>query len=331
MKILITGGAGYIGSHTVYFLSDKGYDITVLDNLSSGDVNNLPKSVRFVQGDVTDPNIASLFNGEKYDVLIHFAAKKDVGESMTNPGLYAKENIGGMMNLLYNVDSLGIKFIVFSSTAAVYGVPDKITVTEECETNPLNYYGFSKLEIERNLEWFSNLKGVRYAALRYFNAAGYDVQGRIKTKEKGVTNLLPVVMETLTGIREKLLVFGNDYDTPDGSCIRDYIHVNDLASAHFLAMQYLISEGKDLTVNLGTGKGHSVFEVINTVEKLSGKKLNCEITNRREGDAAVVIAGADKAYSLLGWHPEHSDLETIVKTMMPLYGISGPARVGGEE
>lgn len=321
MKILITGGAGYIGSHVVHDLIAEGYNITVLDNLSSGDINNLPEGVNFVQGDVKDPQIANLFEGKQFDVLFHFASKKAAGESMSHPEIYCTENIAGGMNLLSNLEKMGVKYFIFSSTAAVYGTPDSLPITEECKTEPLNYYGFTKLEIERNLEWFSKLKGIRFAALRYFNAAGYDVKGRVTTKEKGVTNLLPVVMETLIGEREKLLVFGDDYDTPDGTCIRDYIHVNDLASAHILAMKYLIKENQDLTVNLGTGEGHSVMEVIKTTERLSRKIVNYEITSRRDGDVTVVIAGAEKANKLLGWKAIHSDLETIVASMLKMYGF----------
>lgn len=319
MRILVSGGAGYIGSHIVQELCDNRYHVTVADNLSSGFKENIPQNVVFKYIDIKSASLFKDIGSERFEVVFHFASKKAAGESMADPGLYVQENIAGTLNLISNLEKLGTKYFIFSSSAAVYGDPSELPLTENAKREPLNYYGYTKLAIEQNLAWFSQLKGIKYAALRYFNAAGYDILGRIKERKKITANLLPLVLETLYGYRDKLLVFGDDYKTPDGSCIRDYIHVNDLASAHIKAMEYLIENNQNLTVNLGTGKGYSVFEVLEMAQQISGRKLNYEVVGRRPGDPAVLIAGAQKAKELLGWQAEHSDLETLIKTMIPLY------------
>jgi len=318
-KILVIGGAGYIGSHLVHGLSSLKYNVTVADNLSSGFKKNIPQNVVFKYIDIKSSSLVEELAEGNYEVVFHFASKKAAGESMTDPGLYAQENISGTLNLISHLGKLGTRYFIFSSSAAVYGDPSELPLSENANKEPLNYYGYTKLAIEQNLAWFSQLKGIKYAALRYFNAAGYDILGRIKEREKITANLLPLVLETLYGYRDKLLVFGDDYDTSDGSCIRDYIHVNDLASAHIKAMEYLMQNDQNLTVNLGTGKGYSVFEVLEMAQKISGRKLNYEVVGRRPGDPVVLIAGAQKAKELLGWQAEHSDLETIIRTMIPLY------------
>lgn len=322
-KILVIGGAGYIGSHLVHELRTNGHNVTVADNLSSGFKKNLPKNVEFKYIDIKSPSLVEDLGNEKYEVVFHFASKKAAGESMTNPELYSQENLMGTLNLISNLERLGTKYFIFSSSAAVYGDPSEVPITENAAKSPLNYYGYTKLAIEQNLQWYSELRGIKFAALRYFNAAGYDLQGRVIEKEKGTANLLPLVMETLYGYREKLLVFGDDYETPDGSCIRDYIHVNDLASAHIKAMHYLMETNENLTVNLGTGSGYSVFEVLDMAQKITGIKLNYEIVGRRAGDPAILIASAQKAKVLLNWQAEHSDLETLIRTMIPLYDSTG--------
>lgn len=319
MNILVTGGAGYIGSHLVHDLVNTDHKITVLDNLSSGFEKNIPSGVEFINADLTDPNLGDILRNRLFDVVFHFAAKKAAGESMEKPELYMRENLGGAVNLISLLPALGIKYFILSSTAAVYGTPEKIPVNESAPTVPINYYGYTKLAIEQNLAWFSQIYGIRYAALRYFNAAGYDPLGRVKEREKGTANLLPVVLETVSGLREKLLVFGNDYPTPDGTCIRDYIHPSDLASAHILALDYLIAHYKNLTVNLGTGSGHSVMEVTNAAQRLSGLPINLEIVTRREGDPASLIADPTLARTLLNWTPRHSSLDSIISSMLPLY------------
>jgi UDP-glucose 4-epimerase len=318
-NILVIGGAGYIGSHIVQDLALNGYSVTVLDNLSSGFQANLPARVKFIYSDIKKVSFYDDLKGQKFEVVFHFASKKAAGESMTNPALYSQENIMGTLNLISNLDKLGAECFIFSSSAAVYGDPEEIPITEEAKTNPLNYYGYTKLAIEQNLQWYAQLMGIKFAALRYFNAAGYDIKGRITKREKYTANLLPMVLETIYGYREKLLVFGDDYNTPDGSCIRDYIHVNDLSSAHIKAMYYLITQNENLTVNLGTGNGYSVFEVLEMAQKLTGKNLNYEVVSRRAGDPPVLISSAQKAKDLLNWQAEHSDLKTIINTMIPLY------------
>ncbi len=318
-RILVTGGAGYIGSHVVPQLLDEGHQVTILDNLSLGRKENVPEQAELIVGDVLNSADLEKAFEKGIDVVFHFAAWKAAGESMTDPAKYAHNNICGSLNLLNACLKFGVKHFVFSSSAAVYGDPQYLPVDEKHPTKPVNYYGYTKLAIEENLNWYSQLKGLHYAALRYFNATGYDIHGRVKGKEKNPANLSPVVMETLTGQRKEMLVFGNDYPTPDGTGVRDYIHVNDLATAHVKAMDYLLEKGKNLVVNLGTGKGHSVLEVIHAAEKVSGKKVNYRITDRRPGDPPELVASCDLAFKLLGWKARYSDLETIFKSMLPVY------------
>lgn len=320
MKIFVTGGAGYIGSHVVYELCDQGYEVTIYDDLSLGRKENIDKRAKFILGSTLDKKMLNeSINSEKFDAIIHLAAWKAAGESMLEPEKYAENNIVGSMNLLNAVAKTGIKYFVFSSTAAVYGFPDYLPVDEEHPIQPANYYGFTKIEIENNLKWFSEIKNLKYAALRYFNAAGYDVKGRIRGKEKNPSNLLPIVMEVASGMRKKVLVFGSDYNTTDGTGVRDYIHVNDLASAHVLALEYLVNKKKNLTVNLSTAKGYSVLETIKMAEKVTGIKIEYEIVGRREGDPDNVVASYKKAKELLGWEAISSDLETILTTMWEIY------------
>ncbi|GMU86056.1 MAG: UDP-glucose 4-epimerase [Ignavibacteriales bacterium] len=318
-SILVTGGAGYIGSHLVHDLTELGYKVTVLDNLSTGFRENIPAGVELIEADLKSPDLKDILRGREFDTLFHFASKKAAGESMEIPEVYMLENITGALNLFSLLKDLKIRKVIFSSTAAVYGTPESIPVSEAAPKNPINYYGFTKLSLEQNLAWLSQIRGIHVALLRYFNAAGYDVKGRVTKREVGTANLLPVVLETLAGIRSKLMVFGDDYNTPDGSCIRDYIHPSDLSSAHILAMDYLEKNRVNLTLNLGTGKGYSVFEVIKAAADISGLPLNYEVTSRREGDPAALIADASEATRLLGWTPQHSDIETIISTMLPLY------------
>ena len=318
-RILVTGGAGYIGSHLVHDLVEAGHQVVVLDNLSLGRKENVPRQARLIIGDVHEPeHLDQAFSGP-IDVVFHFAAWKAAGESMIHPSKYGQNNICGSLRLIDACVKYQVPYFVFSSSAAVYGDPQYLPVDEKHPTRPVNYYGYTKLAIEENLQWYSKLKGLHYAALRYFNATGYDIKGRVKGKEKNPANLSPVVMETIAGLRPKMQVFGNDYPTPDGTGIRDYIHVNDLASAHILAMEYLIKNQKNLVVNLGTGKGHSVLEVIRAAEKVTGKKVNYEIVARRPGDPPELVASCELAYELLGWKAQYSDLETIFKSMVSVY------------
>lgn len=314
MKVLVIGGAGYIGSHVAKALMKSGHRVRVFDNLSSGQEINLFKQNEFVKGDILDyPALLSAMQGQ--EAVIHLAAKKAVGESMENPMIYSSNNISGSLNILNAMVETGAKYIVFSSSAAVYGMPEKIPVDETAPLNPINYYGFTKLEIEKFMQWYDRLKGIKFVALRYFNAVGYDAEGDIRGKERGSQNLLPIVMEVISGKREKLKIFGNDYPTPDGTCIRDYIHVSDLASAHLLALEKLAGGMPSQSLNLGTGKGTSVKEIVEAVERVSGKSLPVEYADRRPGDPAVLIAAADKARELLGWQPQYTDIDKIVETV----------------
>ncbi len=319
MQVLVTGGAGYIGSHIVKELCDQDVKVTVFDNFNTGLYENIDSRAGLIKGDIKD--IEQLRDAFKkpYDAVFHFAALKAVGESMEKPAIYAQNNICGTLNILNVMAEKNVSNFIFSSSAAVYGTPQYLPVDEKHPCHPESYYGYTKYAIEENLKWYSQLKNIRFAALRYFNATGYDLNGAIKGQEKNPANLCPIVMETAAGIREKMQVFGNDYDTADGTGVRDYIHVNDLAVAHVLAMSYLLKARKDLIVNLGTGKGHSVLEMIKTAERVTGKKIPYEIVGRRAGDPQEIVASGELAYKILGWKAQYSDLETIFKTMAPVY------------
>ena len=314
MKVLVVGGAGYIGSHVAKALMLKGHEVTVYDNLSTGQEINLFKQNRFIKGDILNyPALVEAMRGQ--DAVVHLAAKKAVGESMENPMLYSVNNISGSLNILNAMVECGAKYIVFSSSAAVYGMPEVSTIDENVPLNPINYYGFTKLEIEKFMGWYDRLKGIKFVALRYFNAVGYDADGDIRGKEINSQNLLPIMMEVVSGKRDKLKIFGNDYPTPDGTCIRDYIHVSDLASAHVLALEKLNQGMTSQSLNLGTEKGTSVLEMFRAVEKVVGRKLPAEFAPRRAGDPAILVASAAKARSLLGWKPQYLDVEKIVQTV----------------
>lgn len=320
MKIAVIGGAGYIGSHTARELLDKGHEVFVFDNLSSGLRQNLFPEAAFFEGDILKPDDLEAFFGEvKPEGVVHLAALKAAGESMLEPEKYSVHNITGSLNILNAAARHQVKYFVFSSSAAVYGSPQYMPVDEEHPKIPENYYGYTKLAIEGFLAWYSKLRGIRYAALRYFNAAGYDVQGRITGLEKNPANLIPVVMEALTGKRKELLVFGNDFDTPDGTGVRDYVHVNDLARGHEMAFRYLQEKNEDLVVNLGVNKGSSVLDIIRAAERAAGKKVPYRIVGRRAGDPASLVADPSKAFRLLGWRAEFSDLDTLLSTTWKAY------------
>jgi UDP-glucose 4-epimerase len=318
-KILVIGGAGYIGSHVNRELLDQGYETVVFDNLSTGSRANIFSDTRLVEGDILNSADIDGAMDQGFDAIIHLAALKNAGASMQDLESYSKNNIVGTINILNSAVKANISNIVFSSSAAVYGEPDYLPIDENHPTSPTNFYGFTKLEIERLLDWYSRLKGQNYVALRYFNAAGYDAKGRIKTMEQGSSNLLPVIMEVANGAREYIEVYGNDYPTPDGTGVRDYVHVSDLASAHHLALEYLFDQKDNLVLNLGDEKGTSVLEVLDTVRRVTKKDITSKIIARRAGDPAKLVATSGLAQSTLGWKAQHSDLETIIKTMWGVY------------
>lgn len=313
-KILVAGGAGYIGSHVVKAILKAGHQAVVYDDLSSGQRINLFPQAEFIQGDILDYAALKEAMSRNIDAVVHLAGKKAVGESMLVPEKYAVNNITGALNIINAMAECGVKHIVFSSSAAVYGMPEYLPVDEKHPLNPINYYGFTKLEFERNLEWYSRLKDFSYMALRYFNAVGYDAEGDIRGKELNPQNLLPIIIEAATGKRECLNVFGNDYETRDGTCVRDYVHVTDLAKAHVMALEKLMGGAKSEVINLGTNTGTTVKEVIQAAEKVIGKKLNVKYVERRPGDPAELVASYDKAKKVLGWEPDYKNIEDIVRT-----------------
>jgi UDP-glucose 4-epimerase len=320
MDILIIGGAGYIGSHVTREFLDMGHNCTVYDNLSSGLRENLFHEAEFIHGDIHDyPALLDAAKSRSFDALIHLAASKAAGESMLNPEKYSRNNISGTVNILNAASAAGIRKIVFSSSAAVYGEPQYLPIDEKHPAEPENFYGFTKLEIERILHWYDKLKGIRYASLRYFNAAGYDVKGRVTGLEQNPANLIPIIMETACGQRNELQIFGDDYDTPDGTCIRDYIHVNDLARGHTAALDYIHKNDKSLVVNLGSERGSSVKEVLEIARNVTGKPILAKITDRRAGDPAKLTSSAARARELLGWDSRYSDMETLIKTSWNVY------------
>jgi len=323
MNVLVIGGAGYIGSHVCRMLLDAEYAVTVYDNLSSGCEENLFPEAAFIRGDILDPAaLSSAMATRNFDALVHLAALKAAGESMILPEKYSVNNIAGTINILNCAAAAGIGIVVFSSTAAVYGAPNYLPMDEKHPLNPENYYGFTKLEIERLLGWYDKLKGVRYAALRYFNAAGYDVQGRVRGLERNPANLLPIIMEVAAGKREKLEIFGDDWATPDGTCIRDYVHVTDLAWAHTLSIERLMGGGKSLTLNLGSETGISVKSMLETARRVTGKAIPAVTAPRRAGDPERVVASASKARDKLGWRTKRSDVETLIESTWRMYNES---------
>ncbi len=315
MAILVLGGAGYIGSHTVYELIDAGRDVVVADNLQTGFRAAVHPKARFYEVDIRDRKALDvLFQAEKIDGVIHFAASSQVGESMSDPLKYYDNNLHGTMVLLSAMVAHGVNKIVFSSTAATYGEPERVPILETDRTQPTNTYGETKLSMEHMMSWVSKAHGLRYVALRYFNACGAHPSGKIGEAHDPETHLIPIILQVPNGQREKLTVFGDDYPTPDGTCIRDYIHVSDLAQAHILALDYLLSGGENNVFNLGNGKGFSNKEVVDVARAVTGHPIPMEIGPRRAGDPAQLVASSEKAKAVLGWKPKYDDLNTIIST-----------------
>lgn len=316
MKILVLGGAGYIGSHTVYSLIEQGNEVIVFDNLETGHIEAVHPKAKFYKSDLRNRvHIDRVLDVEKnIDAVIHFAANSLVGESMINPLKYYDNNLCGTKVLLESLVAHNIKNIVFSSTAATYGEPKHTPILEDDPTNPTNCYGETKKAMERMFYWTQQAHGLKYVSLRYFNACGAHISGKIGEAHNPETHLIPIILQAANGTRDHISIFGTDYNTPDGTCIRDYIHVTDLAQAHILAVEYLLNGGESNIFNLGNGVGFSVREVIETAKKVTGKEIKVIEEERRAGDPAILIASSNKAKNILGWKPEYYDLSTIIET-----------------
>ena len=315
MRLLVLGGAGYIGSHTALELIKKGHEVVVVDNLVTGYVKAVPEKATFYQGDIRDFDfLDDLFKKEKIDAVIHFAAFSLVGESVTNPLKYYDNNLYGTKVLLDAMIKNDIKKIVFSSTAATYGEPENIPILETDRTCPTNPYGETKLAMEKMFHWASKAHGLSYVSLRYFNACGADATGQIGEAHNPESHLIPLVLQVPNGKRESVSIYGTDYDTPDGTCIRDYIHVTDLAEAHILAVEYLAKCGESNIFNLGNGVGYSVREVIETARRVTGHPIPATEVPRRAGDPARLVASGEKAKNILGWEPKIKQLDEIVES-----------------
>lgn len=315
MKLLICGGAGYIGSHMVKRLLEKNIEPVVADNFATGHRQAVPEDVSLYQGDIRDGAfLDKIFRENKIEGVIHFAADSLVGESMKVPLKYFDNNVGGMQSLLEAMVKAEVDKLIFSSTAAVYGEPESIPIEEEDRKQPVNPYGESKLMMERMMRWVCLAHGLRYVALRYFNAAGAAADGTIGEAHPVETHLIPLILQTALGQRDHITIFGDDYPTQDGTCIRDYIHVTDLADAHLLAMKYLLDGRESAAFNLGNGTGFSVREMIEAAERVTGKPLKVELGQRRLGDPAQLVASGKNARRALGWRPEYTSVEAIIAT-----------------
>ena len=320
MSILVLGGAGYIGSHTVYRLIENGKKVVIVDNLQTGFKELIHPEATFYQGDIRDKDfLDNIFEQENIEGIIHFAANSLVGVSMKEPLEYYNNNVYGMIILLEVMKKHNVKHIVFSSTAATYGEPKQIPIKEDDETAPTNPYGETKLAMEKLMKWCSKAYGMNFVALRYFNACGAHPNGKIGELHDPETHLIPLVLQVPLGIRETIYIYGNDYNTPDGTCIRDYIHVLDLADAYIKALEYLKKENQSNIFNLGNGEGYSVLEIINAAKKVTNLPINVSIDKRRPGDPARLIANNTKAKEILGWQPKYTDIEEIISSAWNFY------------
>lgn len=312
-NILVIGGAGYIGSHTVKMLAEKGYNPVVYDNLSKGH-REAVKDYPFEMGDLGDAvRLSEVFKKHKIDAVMHFAAFIEVGESVKEPAKYYNNNVSKVLTLLDTMVEQGIKYFVFSSTAATFGEPVKEKIDESHPQSPINPYGKTKLMVEKILTDFDNAYGLKSTALRYFNASGADDSGEIGESHNPESHLIPIVLQAAAGKRPGIKMFGDDYPTPDGTCVRDYVHVNDLARAHILALEKMFSDNKSERFNLGSGNGFSVAELVKEAKKITGVDFKVEVAPRREGDPAVLVADSTKARQVLGWEPEYT-LTKIIET-----------------
>ena len=315
MRLLVLGGAGYIGSHTAVELLASGHEVVIVDSLVTGYEAAVPEGASFYQGDIRDYDFLNdLFKKEAIDAVIHFAAFSLVGESVTDPLKYYENNLYGTKVLLKAMIDNGVNKIVFSSTAATYGEPENIPILEDDRTCPTNPYGETKLAMEKMMKWSANAYGLKYVSLRYFNACGAHKSAKIGEAHNPESHLIPLVLQVPNGKRESVSIYGTDYDTPDGTCIRDYIHVTDLAKAHILAVEYLMKGGESNVFNLGNGVGYSVREVIETARRVTGHPIPAVEIPRRAGDPARLVASGEKAKEILGWKPEITQLEDIIRS-----------------
>ena len=316
MSVLVLGGAGYIGSHTVDRLVEAGKNVVVVDSLVTGHMAAVRKEAKFYQGDLADKDfMRKVFNeNPDVDAVIHFAAFSLVAESMKDPLKYFDNNTAGMVKLLEVMNEFDIKYIVFSSTAATYGIPEKMPIYEDDPQLPINPYGESKLMMEKIMRWADEAYGIKFVALRYFNVAGAKPDGSIGEDHHPETHLLPIVLQVAMGEREKLQIFGDDYNTPDGTNVRDYVHPFDLADAHILAVDYLRNGNESSAFNLGSSTGFSNLEIVKAAREVTGKEIPAEIAARRGGDPDTLIAASEKARKVLGWKPEFDDIHKIIET-----------------
>lgn len=316
MSVLVLGGAGYIGSHTVDRLVEAGKDVVVVDSLVTGHLAAVRKEAKFYQGDLADKDFMRKVFTENpnIDAVIHFAAFSLVAESMKDPLKYFDNNTAGMVKLLEVMNEFDIKYIVFSSTAATYGIPEKMPIYEDDPQLPINPYGESKLMMEKIMRWADEAYGIKFVALRYFNVAGAKPDGSIGEDHHPETHLLPIVLQVAMGEREKLQIFGDDYNTPDGTNVRDYVHPFDLADAHILAVDYLRNGNESSAFNLGSSTGFSNLEIVKAAREVTGKEIPAEIAARRGGDPDTLIAASEKARKVLGWKPEFDDIHKIIET-----------------
>lgn len=315
MRVLVLGGAGYIGSHTVYELIENGHSVVIVDNLETGHLEAVHPKATFYKGDVRDRSFMNqVFQDEKVDAVIHFAANSLVGESMIKPLKYYDNNVCGAKVLLETMVANGVDKIVFSSTAATYGEPESIPILETDRTEPTNTYGETKLAMEKMFKWTSKAHNLRYVSLRYFNACGAHKSGQIGEAHNPETHLIPLILQVPLGKRSQINIFGDDYDTKDGTCVRDYIHVTDLADAHIKAVEYLMNGNESNIFNLGNGVGFTVKEVIDVARRVTGHEIKAEVAPKRAGDPAKLIASSQKARDILGWMPRFTDIESIVES-----------------
>lgn len=313
MAILVAGGAGYIGSHMVADLVEKGYDVVVADNLSTGHRAAVNDKARFYKGDIRNREfLDELFTKEKIDAVVHFAAFSLVAESMKKPLKYFDNNTGGMITLLEAMHDHGIKYIVFSSTAATYGIPEHMPIKESDPQVPINPYGESKLAMEKIMKWCDEAYGIKFVALRYFNVAGAKPDGSIGEDHHPETHLVPIILQVAAGKRDELSIFGDDYNTPDGTNVRDYVHPMDLADAHILAIKYLQAGNPSDAFNLGSSTGFSNKQMLEAAREVTGKPIPAKIAPRRPGDPDALVAASDKARTVLGWKPQYDDVHDII-------------------